>query len=153
MPVSLLTCVCVCVCYNGALALWHLRYIINLKAWIISCRCTPGNQGGDDGVVDGGRGVGGTAGVFVSVCWRGWGGSWVTCCCWLALNISKYMTSTWLLYLVYIARLLDFFFFFLKLLPGNWLQSAQEREASISSIHPSSSAPLSIIIDVNYRDD
>lgn len=37
--------------YNGALALWHLRYIINLKARIISCRCTPGNQGGDDGVV------------------------------------------------------------------------------------------------------
>lgn len=109
VPVSLLTCVCVC--YNGALALWHLRYIINLKAWIISCRCTPGNQGGDDGVVDGGRGVGGTAGVFVWVCaGGGGGGSWVTCCCWLAHNISKYMTSTWLLYLVYIARLLDFFF-------------------------------------------
>lgn len=72
VPVSLLTCVCVC--YNGALALWHLRYIINLKAWIISCRCTPGNQGGDDGVVDGGRGVGGTAGVFVWVCAGGGGG-------------------------------------------------------------------------------
>lgn len=149
VPVSLLTCVCVC--YNGALALWHLRYIINLKAWIISCRCTPGNQGGDDGVVDGGRGVGGTAGVFVWVCAGGSGGEvgspavvgWRTTLANIWRQLGSYTSCTSHAYWT----------FFFKLLPGNWLQSAQEREASVSSIHPSSSVPLSIIIDVNYRDD
>lgn len=57
--------------------------------------------------------VGGWVALLECLCecvLEGVGGSWVTCCCWLAHNISKYMTSTWLLYLVYIARLLDFFF-------------------------------------------
>lgn len=60
----------VCLCYNGTLALWHLRRITKLKAWIICCRCSPGKRG--DGRVS----------VFV---WRQ--EEEVTCCWWLALNI------------------------------------------------------------------